>query len=142
MNANGGSIIGGYQFTPQLGTGFEADYFSFHNQGKASGELPSIGGWIWYDFTPKYGIAFRAEYLDDKDGVGINGGPNPFGAGSGVLSTDTSGTLQSYTLTFNWHPVPYLKIQPEVRLNHTSYKGGFNGKENEYIVGMGATVSF
>jgi len=142
LDANGGSIIGGYQITPKLGTGFEGDYFSFHNQGNASGALPSIGGWIWYDFTPQYGLAFRAEYLDDKNGVGINGGPNPFGAGSGLVSTSPNGELESFTLTFNWHPVPALKIQPEFRVNHTSYSGGFAGKQYEYIVGMGATYSF
>jgi hypothetical protein len=142
LDANGGSIIGGYQLTPKLGTGIEADYFSFHNQGKASGALPSIGGWIWYDFTPQYGVAFRAEYLDDQNGVGINGGPNPFGAGSGLVSASPSGGLESFTLTFNWHPVPALKIQPEFRVNHTSYSGGFAGKQYEYVLGMGATYSY
>ncbi len=142
LNANGASVIGGYQFTPKLGTGFEADYFSFHNQSAKSGELSSIGGWIWYDFTPQYGIAFRAEYLDDPDGVGLNGGPNPYGAGSGILSPSPNGNLESFTLTFNWHPIPALKIQPEIRLNHTSYTGGFNGKQNQFIVGVGATYAF
>ncbi len=142
LNANGGSIIGGYQITPKLGTGFEFDYFSFHPSAGASGNLPSIGGWIWYDFTPKYGLAFRAEYLDAYEGVGINGGPNPFGPGSGVLSPDVNGALQSYTLTFNWHPLPYLKVQPEFRWNHTNFSGGFNGKQDEYIIGTGATLSF
>ncbi len=142
LDANGASVIGGYQLTPELGTGFEGDYFSFHNQGKPSGELDSVGGWIWYDFTPKYGIAFRAEYLDDPQGVGLNGGPNPFGPGSGILSPSPSGDLESFTLTFNWRPTSYLKIQPEFRVNHTSYKGGFNGKQNEYVAGVGATVSF
>ncbi len=142
LDANGGSVIGGYQITPELGTGFEGDYFSFHNQGNPSGDLESIGGWIWYDFTPQYGIAFRAEYLDDPEGVGLNGGPNPFGPGSGILSPSPNGNLESFTVTFNWRPVSYLKIQPEFRVNHTSYTGGFAGKQNEYIVGLGATYSF
>jgi hypothetical protein len=143
-DVNGASAIGGYQFTPKLGTGFETDYFSFHNVGSPSGALWSVGGWVWYDFTPKFGVAFRAEYLDAGQGLGLNtnDGISPAPFGDGITSTDVNGNLESYTITLNWRPTPNLKIQPEFRINHTSFTGGFSGKQYEYVIGVGATYSF
>jgi hypothetical protein len=143
LDVDGGSILAGYQVTSQLGTGFEGDYFDFRPDGAKAGDLWSLGVWVWYDFTPKVGLALRGEYLKDNDGYGINtefGAPAPFGAG--IASTDGHGTLSEVTLTLNYKPVPNLKIQPEIRYNHTSYSGGFNGKENQFIIGAGASYLF
>ncbi len=141
-NVNGASAIGGYQFTSKLGTGFEADYFRLNIGGTPPGTLWSLGGWVWYDFTPKIGIAGRVEYLNAGDGVGLTAPSVPAPFGSGIVSSDVNGKLESFTVTLNWHPVPYLKIQPEFRVNHTSFAGGFAGKQYEYIIGCGATYSF
>lgn len=143
LSVDGGSILGGRQFTDKLGTGFELDYFYFDPDGGPSGNLWSIGGWVWYDFTSKIGAAFRAEYLDDEDGMGINtkfGAPAPFGAG--IFSNDLNGNLASFTLTLNLKPAPNLKIQPEVRYDTTSYTGGLNGSHDQFIIGCGASYLF
>ncbi len=145
LSVNGASIIGGYQVTSQLGTGFEADYFDFHKDNSTSAELWSVGGWAWYDFTSKVGVALRAEFLNDQDGWGLNttfGAPTPFGTGSGITSTGSQGELESFTFTFNLHPTAALKIQPEIRYNHTSYAGGFGGKRDQVIIGAGASYLF
>lgn len=146
-SADGGEILAGYQVTKKLGTGFEGDYFHLNNRnGPQSGDLWSIGGWVWYDFTSKVGLAFRTEFLDDVDGVGINvSGPNslaPAPNGAGISSTDPNGNLASFTLTLNYMPVPNLKIQPEIRYNTTSYAGGLNGKDWQFILGCGASYLF
>lgn len=143
LDVDGGEVLAGYQVTSQLGTGLEADYFHFAVDNGPTGDLWSIGGWVWYDFTSKVGLAFRGEYLKDQDGLGINsrlGGPAPFGAG--IYSPDNNGNLASLTLTLNYKPVPMLKIQPEIRYNTTSYTGGFNGKTDQFIVGCGASYLF
>jgi len=80
----------------------------------------------------------RAEYLDDKDGVDASGGAlgfqNPAGTGQ---------HLTSVALTLNYKPVPSIKIQPEVRYDHTSYSGGFvEGKQDRFIFGAGVSYIF
>lgn len=143
LDVDGGEILAGYQITSQLGTAFEGDYFHFTVDDGPKGDLYSVGGWIWYDFTSKVGLAFRADYLNDQHGLGINsrlGGPAPFGAG--IFSPSPNGTLDSYTVTLNWKPVPNIKIQPELRYNTTSYLGGFNGKTDQLIIGCGASYLF
>ena len=146
QDVDGGSTIGGYQITSQLGTGFEFDYFDFRPDGAKTSQLWSIGGWVWYDFTSKVGVAFRGEYLDDKNGDEINGVALPsYGPDSAISTLDpsqTSGGLESFTLTLNLKPTKNLKIQPEIRYNHTSYDGGFNGKDNQFIIGAGASYLF
>lgn len=128
--------IGGLQVTEKLGTGFEVDYFNFWSSGNSS-DLYSIGGWIWYDFTPKVGIAFRGDYIYNADGV-LGPAVRP---GAGITSTDSDGDLASLTLTLNWKPAPNIKIQPEVRVDTTSYDDGFDGK-NSARVTIGAGVSY
>ena len=54
---------------------------------------------------------------------------------SAITSPDPNGNLASLTFTLNYKPFPNVKIQPEVRYDHTSYAGGFDGKENRVIVG-------
>jgi hypothetical protein len=98
--------------------------------------------WLGYDFTPKVGVALRAEYLNDVDGFGIKNVGFPGRPGSAITSTDPDGTVESVALTLNWKPVPNIKIQPEVRYDHTSYKGGFDGKRDRVIVGAGVSYLF
>ena len=135
---SGGSVIGGYALTKQLGTGFEFDYFNFQNKGADEGDLWSIGGWIWYDFTAKAGLAFRADYIGSPDGVL---GP-PVRPGAAILTPSSHGDHTSLTLTFNWKPVPNIKIQPEIRWDHTTYKNGLDGKQDRFLVGAGVSYLF
>ncbi len=138
---SGASTIGGYQVTDKLGTGFEVDYFNFASPGGSS-DLWSVGGWAWYNFTSKVGVALRADYLSQDHGVigpavrGGDAGLEPIGA------TTDGGNLGSLTATLNLTPVPSIKIQPEIRYDYTSYKGGLNGWKNQFIVGCGATYMF
>lgn len=145
-DADGGEVLAGYQVTDKLGTGFEGDYFHLSLDNGPSGDLWSLGTWIWYDFTPKVGIAFRAEYLDDPDGVGLNvadlNSLAPAPNGAGISSPDANGNMASFTMTLNLKPTPNIKIQPEIRWDTTSYAGGFNGKENQLIIGCGASYLF
>lgn len=142
MDVAGGSILGGRRFGEKLNTGFEFDYFRFDPSGAPAGDLWSIGTWIWYDLTPKFGIAFRGEYLDDRDGLGLKGIELPNRTGSAILSPDADGSLSSLTLTFNYQPVPSLRIQPEVRYDHTTYKDGLDGDRDRFIVGAGISYLF
>jgi hypothetical protein len=140
----GGSLLAGYQFTDQLGTGLEFDYFSFDRDAAPfdPANLWSIGGWLTYDFNATVGLALRAEYLDDQDGFGINGLGVGGRAGSAIMSADADGDLSSLTLTLNYKPLPNVKIQPEIRYDHTSYDGGFDGQDSRFMVGAGISYLF
>jgi hypothetical protein len=148
--ADGGEILAGYQITKKLGTGFEGDYFHLDADSGQSGELWSVGTWIWYDFTPQLGLAFRGEFLDDPDGAGLNVAsangsvlaPPLRGGSSAISSPDQSGNLASLTLTLNWRPTPNIKIQPEIRFDNTSYAGGFDGKTSQVIAGAGVSYLY
>lgn len=129
--------IGGLQINPKLGTGFEIDYFNFDAPGNSS-DLWSIGGWVWYDFSPKVGLAFRGDYIGSPDGV-LGPAVRP---GAGIVTTDSDGDLASLTLTLNWKPVPNIKIQPEIRLDTTSYDQGLDGKSTRFTVGAGVSYLF
>jgi hypothetical protein len=94
---------------------------------------------VWYDFTSKVGIAFRGDYIYNPDGV-LGPAVRP---GAGIVTTDTEGDLASLTLTLNWKPVPALKIQPEARVDFTSYKNGFDGSDSPRLtLGVGASYLF
>ena len=108
----------------------------------SAADLWSVGGWITYDFTPKVGLALRGEFLDDQDGFGINGVGLGGRAGGAIVSPDADGNLSSLTLTLNYKPVPNIKIQPEIRFDHTTYKNGFDGDESRFIIGMGISYLF
>ncbi len=136
-DTKGFGTIGGFQISEKLGTGFEFDYFNFDN-GAAKTDLWSIGGWVWYDFTSKVGVALRADYIDSPDAPI---GPAPR-AGAGFVSPDTDGHLGSLTLTLNYKPTPNIKIQPEIRYDYTSFKGGLDGKKDRIIVGAGVSYLF
>ncbi len=140
----GGSVLAGYDVTSQFHTGFEFDYFAWDRANLSAAKLWSVGGWAWYDFTPMIGLALRAEYLDDKDGFGIKGVNLPGRPNSavGANSPENSGKVESVALTLNWHPLPRIKIQPEIRYDHTSYTAGFDGKRDRVVFGAGATYLF
>jgi len=140
----GGSVLAGYDVTSQFHTGFEFDYFDWERKGTSDAKLWSVGGWAWYDFTPQVGLALRAEYLDDEDGFGIKGVNLPGRPNSAVGSTspESSGKVESVALTLNWRPLPRIKIQPEIRYDHTSYTAGFDGKRDRVVFGAGATYLF
>jgi hypothetical protein len=138
----GASFLGGWQATSQLSFGTELDYFNFHNPDSATpsgdSEVWSTGLWTAYDFNKQFGLALRAEFLSDTDGVDASGGAlgfrNPAGVGQ---------DLSSVALTLNFRPIPNLKIQPEIRYDHTSYSGGFvDGQENRVIFGAGISYLF
>ncbi len=139
----GGSLLAGYQPMKPLGLGLEFDYFTFDPVGSSSDAiLWSIGGWVTYDINEKFGVALRAEYLDDQDGFGIKGIALGGRAGSAIMSPDANGDLSSITLTLNYKPLPNIKIQPEVRWDHTSYAAGFDGQDNRFMVGAGISYLF
>jgi len=142
-SVKGGSLLAGHKLTDEINLGLEFDYFSFEAKPKDL-DLWSIGGWVGYDFTAKFGIAVRAEYLGDKDGGGIKGIglPGAIRGGSAITSADVDGDLSSVTLTFNYKPVPSIKIQPEIRYDHTSYAGGFDGKQSRVTIGAGVSYLF
>lgn len=141
-NVQGGSVLAGRQWTKQFNTGLEFDYFNFDKSGGGSADLWSVGGWFGYDFTAKVGLALRAEYLNDVDGFGLKGVGFPGRAGSAITSPDADGDVASVALTLNWKPVPNIKVQPEVRYDHTSYQGGFDGKRDRVTVGAGVSYLF
>jgi hypothetical protein len=137
----GASVLGGYQMG-KLGIGTEFDYFIFDPSPASDAHLWSIGAWLTYDFTPKIGLALRAEYLDDMDGFGIKGVSLAGRAGSAIVSSDSDGDLASVALTLNYKPVPNIKIQPEIRFDHTSYKNGFDGVQDRFLIGTGVSYLF
>jgi hypothetical protein len=139
----GGSILAGRTFGTKITTGLEIDYFKFdNNNGVSDADLYSFGGWFSYDFTPKIGLALRAEYLNDPDGGGLKGISLGGRAGSALTSADPDGELTSVALTLNIRPLPNVRLQPEIRFDNTSYKGAFDGQENRFVVGMGASYLF
>jgi len=89
---------------------------------------------FWADLTTKLGIALRGDYIKDSDGAGTSGLLG-FPANPGM-------DLLSATLTLNYHPVPNVKIQPEVRYDHTSLAGGFDGRRNRFVLGAGVSYLF
>jgi hypothetical protein len=141
----GGEILAGWKATSQLNFGTELDYFDFYNPHTAApadirGNSSVYSGGLWtdYAFTKEYDLALRAEYLSDKNGVDASGGAlgllNPFGTGQDITSV---------ALTLNYTPISRIKIQPEIRYDHTSFPGGWvPGKRDRVIFGAGASYLF
>lgn len=133
---SGASMLGGWKATQQLSFGTELDYFDFHS--KVTGHdspVWSTGLWTTYAFTEKMALALRAEFLSDKDGVDASADPLGFAPNSGQ-------DLESLTLTFNYKPIPSLKLQPEVRYDHTSLSDGFGSSDHRFLIGAGASYLF
>ncbi len=132
----GGSLLAGWQIDEKFHVGMELDYFNFQNGGKGS-RVWSAGGWLSYALTEKITPAVRLEYLSDKDGVDASGGAlgftNPVGVGQNISSV---------ALTLNIKPMPNVKIQPEVRYDHTSFANGFGTQKNRLLMGAGVSYLF
>jgi hypothetical protein len=144
----GGSLLAGYQVMPALSLGTELDWFNFYNPApvtpNGNNHVYSGGLWAAYDFTKQVGLALRTEFLSDDRGVDASGGAlgfmNPPGTGQDITSV---------ALTLNYKPITRIKIQPEVRFDHTSWSGGWDpvsatttSKQNRFILGMGASYLF
>ncbi len=133
----GFGTIGGLQITDKLSTGYEFDYFNFDNAGDRT-DVWSIGSWTSLEVTPTTGFAFRADFIDSHGGV-LGPAMRP---GSGITTTDVDGNLASFTLTLNWKPMPNVKVQPEIRLDTTSFAEGLDSHGARLTVGAGVTYMF
>ena len=157
----GGEILGGFQATSALSFGTELDYFDFKNASTAvppgNNSVWSAGLWSTYAFTPEWALAFRGEFLRDPHGADISGGPlGPGGVYTpgalGLLNPPGTGQeISSYTLTLDYKPLPRIKIQPEIRYDHTDWSHGWDpsvatpnsvGKKNRFEYGVGASYLF
>lgn len=163
---DGASFIGSRQLCETYNLTFATEFDYFHYSGfdpseayvgtnaltgaPDHGDFWSIGGWLQADFTPTLGGALRAEFLDDPTGFGTFwNSPNPAaleygtaGFPAAIYSTGAGQELTEVTLTLDWKPVSTIKIQPEVRWNHSDFGGAFAGRKNQIIVGMGASYIF
>src|SRR5258708_7359258 len=137
----GGSLLAGWQATDQLHFGTELDYFDFYNgtgvTPAGNSDVWSTGLWVAYDFTKQVGLAVRGEFLSDKNGADISGGAlgftNPPGTGQ---------DLASVAVTLNYRPLPCIKVQPEVRYDHSSYGKAFGTENHRVLIGAGVSYLF
>ena len=108
----------------------------------------SVGGWLTGDLTEKTTWALRGDWIEDPSGFATAyQSPNPpsllFGGLPGGIPNHGSGQeLMSVTLTLNWKPTANLKVQPELRWDHSTVSGSLDGKSDQVIVGMGASYAF
>jgi hypothetical protein len=137
----GGSLLAGWQATEQLHFGTELDYFDFYNgtgvTPAGNSDVWSTGLWAAYDFTKQVGLAVRGEFLSDKNGADISGGALGFGNPPG-----TGQDLASVAVTLNYRPLPSIKVQPEVRYDHSSYNKAFGTENHRVLVGAGVSYLF
>jgi hypothetical protein len=158
----GGSFIGSRVLTEKYNVTFatEADWFHFSGfdsaldgvpgGGANKGDFWSIGGWLTADLSEKVTLALRADFIDDNTGFGTFwNSPSPStveygtaGFPSAIYTTGAGQDLTSVTLTLDYKPVASIKIQPEVRWNHSDYKAAFGVKKDQLIIGMGASYMF
>ncbi len=149
----GGSFIGSRVLTEKHNLQFatEFDWFQFASSpiappGAVDGHFWSIGGWLTADITDNDGVAWRADYLAYPPGLGTicnspaPGADAPFPAG--IYTAGGGQDLNSVTLTLNYKPAPNIKLQPEIRWDHSSSAGALNGKRDQVILGMGASYVF
>jgi len=139
LSVYGGSLLAGWSATKKLSFGTELDYFNFRTGVGTGAEndspVWSTGLWTAYWFSPKVGLAFRGEFVSDKDGVDLSGDPLGF-------APNTGQDVGSLTLTLNYKPVPSLKVQPEVRYDHTSLNNAFGKSEHRFLSGAGVSYLF
>ncbi|MBI3414655.1 MAG: outer membrane beta-barrel protein [Verrucomicrobia bacterium] len=134
QHVQGGSLLAGWQVTDKLHFGTELDYFNFQTAGKGS-EVWSAGGWLSYAVTEKVTPAVRFEFLSDKDGADASGDPLGF-------APNTGQDIASVAFTLNIKPMPSIKIQPEVRYDHSSLANGFGKEKDRVILGVGVIYMF
>jgi hypothetical protein len=145
----GGSILAGYTINTNwnLAVGNEDDYFHYTIPG-GSGDFWSVSCWLGADMCPKVRLALRAEYLCDPSGFGTYFNSPPPGADAAFPGTfpGEGQDLEEVTLTLVYKPVPTVKVQPEIRWNHSNYASGFGpadeSKKDQIIVGMGVSYLF
>ncbi len=82
-----------------------------------------------------FGLAVRGEFLSDARGVDASADPLAFKA-------NTGNDLASIAVTLNIKPVPNVKIQPEVRFDHSSLPGAFGTHADRVILGVGVSYLF
>jgi hypothetical protein len=158
---SGGSFIGSRQLTEKYNitlateadlfhfSGFDSDEAGFPG-GANHGDFWSVGGWLTADLSQTVTIALRGDYLSDPTGFGTFwNSPSPSsveygtaGFPSALYTTGAGQSLSSITLTLDYKPVASIKLQPEIRWNHSSYTAAFGTKKDQVIVGMGATYIF
>lgn len=132
----GGSILASRQLTEKynLTLATELDLFSVQTKPVGGQDYWSIGGWLTADLCEKVGLALRADYVKDNDGF-ATGGLLGFPANTGQ-------DLASITFTVSYKPVPSLKVQPEIRYDHSNLTGAYDGASSRWIGGMGVSYSF
>ena len=131
---NVASLLGGWAVTDKFHLGTELDYFWFDTKG-GTAPVWSTGGFASYSFTSMVGVALRAEFLSDARGVDASGDPLGF-------PVNTGNDLTSFAFTVNFKPAPNVKIQPEVRFDHSSLKGAFGTHNDRVILGLGVSYLF
>jgi len=141
QSVKGGSFLAGWQATEKIHFGTELDYFLFDNPDTAvpAGHSPvwSTGLWAAYKFNKQYTLAVRGEYLDDKHGVDASGGALGFANAPGVGQE-----LSSVAITLSYWATPALKIQPEIRYDHSDLANAFGHQNNRVTAGAGMTYLF
>jgi hypothetical protein len=144
---DGVELIGTRKLTDwdHLSFATEIDYWRYEFLGgvKKDSDFWSAGGWLTGDVTKNTTWALRGDFIYDPTGFAtFYQSPDPSGtaAFSGVPMRDQD--LSSVTLTLNWKPAPNIKIQPEVRWNHSTIDTALNGKSDQFIVGCGASYAF
>jgi hypothetical protein len=146
----GGSFIGSRQLmeSHNVSVGTEWDYFDFSNANPGgvgaanSGSWWSGGVWLGADLTEKLRIALRGEYLGDATGFGTGFVGFPSGFPGGLYAYGQGQDLEEVTLTLDYKPVPTIKIQPEIRWNHSNNELTFGLKRDQIIAGMGVSYLF
>jgi hypothetical protein len=146
----GGSFIGSRQLmeSHNVTVATEIDYFDFANANPGSvgaandGSWWSGGVWLGADLTEKARIALRGEYLGDPTGFGTGFVGFPSGFPGGLYAFGHGQDLESVTLTLDYKPVATIKIQPEIRWNHSNTDLTFGLKKDQVIAGMGVSYIF
>jgi hypothetical protein len=133
-SVRGGSLLGGYKVNDKLGLGMELDYFDFDGPGAGGSPLMSAGAWVSYAFTDKVSLGLRGEFIDDVDGAGT----------SALLgfAPNTGQDIASVAVTLNIKPVPYIKIQPEVRFDHSNLGNAYGTTQDRLLIGAGISYLF
>ena len=137
----GGSVLAGWQATEKWHFGTELDYFDLRSGGKDN-SVYSVGTWISYALSDKLMPAVRAEFISDHNGVDMSGTtPATPGAALGFIGNGGQ-DIASVAFTLNYKPAANIKIQPEVRYDHSSLKNAFGTKADRVLLGAGISYLF
>ena len=135
----GGEILAGWKVTDKLSLATELDYFDFDTGGVGGSAMWSIGGWATYDLTEKVGLALRTEFLCDRDGFGFVATPPP---AVPAFVANPGQDIASIAFTLNLKPAPNIKIQPEIRYDHSTMVNAFGRSADRFILGAGISYLF